>query len=144
MKGKTIAAAGLAFTMALGLSACGQDDPAEEASEQAQEASQSSQYMGGEGTNATSEGAAEQADTENDDIENGTMDPASGGTSAMPEDEESVEDSGTMQGMNEATDSSEPGSEESMSTREGGTAHTATNTSSSGAMTQAEESRNLD
>lgn len=124
MKGKTIAAAGLAFAMVLGLSACGQDEPSEEAAQQAEEASQNSHSMDGEGANATSEGAAEQA----------------GDDGSMSADQ----DSGTMQGMNEASESTDTDSDESVSTREGGTAHTATNVDSSGAMTQAEESRNLD
>ncbi|GHC18295.1 hypothetical protein GCM10010082_07090 [Kushneria pakistanensis] len=130
MKGKTIAAASLAFVMALGLSACNQDDPADEAGDQAQEANQSSQYMDGEGANATSDGAAEQAGTDN-----GTMDPESGGTTAMPEDDDMDDDSGTMQGMNEAQESTD----ESTGAREGGTGHSATNAGSSGAMSQAGE-----
>ena len=134
MKGKTITAASLAFVLALGLSACGQDDPAEEASEQAQEASETSQYMGGEGSNAAAEDDVEQPGNQN---------------GAMSSDGDATSDSGTMQGMNEASDGMESDgmekdSDESMSTREGGTAHTATNVNSSGAMTQAEESRNLD
>ncbi|ARS53696.1 hypothetical protein [Kushneria konosiri] len=112
MKGKAIAATGLAFAMMFGLSACGQDEPSEEAAQQAKEASQNSHSMEGEDLNTGADGQ--------------------------------VGDESSMQGMNEASDGTEKGSDESISTREGGTAHTATNVDSSGAMTQAEESRNLD
>ncbi|WP_438767735.1 hypothetical protein [Kushneria sp. TE3] len=134
MKGKTIAAASLAFVMALGLSACGQDDPADEAAEQAQEANQTGQDMDNPGANATSDDAAAQAGTDN-----GAMDPESGGTSTMPEDTDADADSGTMQGMNEAQDSTH----ESTGAREGGTGHSATNAGSSGTMSQAEEAEQI-
>lgn len=130
MKGKTLAAASLAFVMALGLSACGQDDPADEAGQQADEANQNSQYMDGEGANATSEGAADQAGGD-------TMDSDSGDT--MSNDTDVTEDSGTMQGMNESQESTD----ESTGMREGGTGHTATNAGSSGTMSQAEEAEQI-